>query len=115
MTETKPRYELKRRDQRGYYVLLCEGEHNLCAVCTKTTRGALDAQLLLLAMNSHKELLELCMLVGDITELWLDDVGKSQYGGPEGFDVFIRALIYKAKWILAKAKPSNGENGGRNE
>ncbi|KKM04384.1 hypothetical protein LCGC14_1764850 [marine sediment metagenome] len=48
-------------------------------------------------------------------ELWLDDVGKSQYGGPEGFDVFIRALIYKAKWILAKAKPSNGENGGRNE
>ena len=60
--ETKPRYELKPRDRRGYYVLLCEGEHNLCAVCTKTTRGALDAQLLLLAMNSHKDLLAACKM-----------------------------------------------------
>ena len=53
MTETKPRYELKRRSKN--YVGLCEGNHCLCAICTKTTRGALDAQLLLLVMNSHIE------------------------------------------------------------
>ena len=57
---TKPRYELRPRDQQGYYALLCEGEHNLCAICTKTTRGVLDAQLILLVMNSHKDLLDVC-------------------------------------------------------
>ena len=63
MTETKPQYELKRRSEN--YVLLCEGDHNLCGLCTNTTRGALDAQLLLLVMNSHKDLLDcLALFVG---------------------------------------------------
>ena len=58
--ETKPRYELRPRDQRGYYVLLCEGKHCLAAICIKKPRGVLDAQLILLAMNSHKDLLAIC-------------------------------------------------------
>ncbi len=58
MTETKPRYELKRRSEN--YVLLCEGDHSLCSICIKKPRGALDAQLILLVMNSHKDLLAAC-------------------------------------------------------
>lgn len=57
MTEqTKPRYYLRRRSDN--YVLLCEGDHALCAICTNTARGVLDAQLLLLAMNSHEDLVK---------------------------------------------------------
>ncbi len=56
--ETKLRYELKRRSEN--YVGLCEGDHCLAAICTKRTRGVLDAQLLLLVMNSHKDLLAAC-------------------------------------------------------
>ena len=54
--ETKPRYELRRRGKTSY-VALWQGKHCLCAICTKTVRGALDAQLILQVMNSHKGLL----------------------------------------------------------
>ena len=54
--ETKPRYRLERRGKTSY-VGLWEGNHCLCAICTKRTRGVLDAQLILLVMNSHKDLL----------------------------------------------------------
>ena len=56
--EKKPRYELRPRSKN--FVGLWEGKHCLCAICTKTTRGALDAQLILLVMNSHKDLLAAC-------------------------------------------------------
>ena len=94
--QTKPRYELKPRDQRGYYALLCEGEHNLCAICTKTTRGLLDAQLLLLAMNSHEDLLAAC------EELYaLADDGSASFDDPEPDSLFLRA---KAAIENAKSK-----------
>lgn len=56
MTDTKPQYELRRRGKTSY-VGLWQGDHCLAAICVNTTRGVLDAQLLLLVMNSHKELL----------------------------------------------------------
>ncbi len=56
--EKKPRYKLKPRSKN--YVLLCEGEHCLAAICTKKPRGLLDASLLLTAMNSHEGLLDVC-------------------------------------------------------
>ena len=62
--ETKPRYRLERRGKTTY-VGLWEGDHCLCAICTKRTRGALDAQLILLVMNSHKDLLAACKLMVD--------------------------------------------------
>ena len=63
--ETKPRYELKRRSKN--FVGLWDGDRCLCAICTRKTRGVglLDAQLILLAMNSHKDLLEACKLMVD--------------------------------------------------
>ncbi|KKM91724.1 hypothetical protein LCGC14_1225620 [marine sediment metagenome] len=67
ITETKPRYELKRRSKN--YVGLYEGDHCLAAICTKRTRGVLDAQLLLLVMNSHKDLLDcLALFVGQLQQ-----------------------------------------------
>ena len=51
----KPQYELKRRSKN--FVLLCEGDHCLAAICIKKPRGLLDARLLLTAMDSHKDLL----------------------------------------------------------
>ena len=54
--EAKPRYRLERRGKTSY-VGLWEGRHCLCAICTNTTRGVLDAQLILLVMNNHKDLL----------------------------------------------------------
>ncbi|KKL11824.1 hypothetical protein LCGC14_2541900 [marine sediment metagenome] len=57
--QTKPRYRLERRGETSY-VGLWEGRHCLCAICTKTPRGVLDAQLILLVMNSHKDLLAAC-------------------------------------------------------
>ena len=56
--ETKPRYELHR--QSDTYVTLGDGDHRLCSICIKKTRGVLDAQLILLVMNSHKDLLAAC-------------------------------------------------------
>ena len=50
--QTKPRYELHR--QSDTYVTLGDGDHHLCSICIKKTRGVLDAQLILLVMNSHK-------------------------------------------------------------
>ncbi len=65
MTEPeKPRYELRRRSKN--YVGLWEGDHCLCAICTRKPRGVLDAQSLLLAMNSHKDLLELVKRYADL-------------------------------------------------
>ncbi|KKL65846.1 hypothetical protein LCGC14_2150890 [marine sediment metagenome] len=62
MADQKPRYRLEKRSKN--YVGLCEGErqskHSLCAICINTKRGLLDAQLLLLVMNSHKDLLAAC-------------------------------------------------------
>ncbi len=57
--QTKPRYRLERRGETSY-VGLWEGRHCLCAICTKTPRGVLDAQLILLVMNSHTDLLTAC-------------------------------------------------------
>ena len=56
--QTKPRYELRPRSES--FVGLWEGKHCLCAICINTTRGALDAQLILLAMNSREDLIEAC-------------------------------------------------------
>ena len=54
--QTKPRYELKRRSKN--YVGLYEGDHCLCAICTNKTCGVLDAQLILLVMNSQGDLVK---------------------------------------------------------
>ncbi len=51
--ETKPRYELRPRSKS--FVGLWEGKHCLAAICIKKPRGALDAQLILLAMNSYAD------------------------------------------------------------
>ncbi len=64
--QTKPRYELKRRSKN--YVGLYEGDHCLAAICTKRTRGVLDAQLILLVMNSHKDLLAACNRARDVMD-----------------------------------------------
>ena len=56
--EKKPRYRLEKRSKN--FVGLWEGKHCLAAICIKKPRGALDAQLILLAMNSHKDLLAIC-------------------------------------------------------
>ena len=53
--EAKPRYNLHR--QSDAYVMLRDGDHPMCSICVKKTRGALDAQLILQVMNSHKGLL----------------------------------------------------------
>ena len=65
--EKKPRYELRRRGKTSY-VALWQGKHCLCAICTKTVRGALDAQLILLALNSHKDLLTACGAMIELTD-----------------------------------------------
>ncbi len=65
--EAKPRYELRRRGKTSY-VALWQGKHCLCAICTKTVRGALDAQLILQVMNSHKDLLTACELLIKATQ-----------------------------------------------
>ena len=51
--EKKPRYELRPRSES--FVGLWEGKHCLAAICIKKPRGALDAQLILLAMNSYAD------------------------------------------------------------
>ena len=84
--ETKPRYELKRRSMS--YVLLYEGDHCLCAICTKTPRGTLDAELLLLVMNSHEDLLRGC-------EATINIIGIED----------IRTAKTKCKAAMEKAKP----------
>ena len=56
--EAKPRYNLHR--QSDAYVMLRDGDHPMCSICVKKTRGLLDAQEILLAMNSHKHLLAAC-------------------------------------------------------
>ena len=56
--EAKPRYNLHR--QSDAYVMLRDGDHPMCSICVKKTRGLLDAQEILLAMNSHKDLLTAC-------------------------------------------------------
>ena len=53
--DVEPRYKIKRRSDN--YVMICEGDHCLAAICTNTPRGLLDARLLLTAMNSHEDLL----------------------------------------------------------
>ena len=53
--EAKPRYNLHR--QSDAYVMLRDGDHPMCSICVKKTRGLLDAQLILQVMNSHKGLL----------------------------------------------------------
>ncbi len=58
--QTKPRYRLHR--QSDTYVTLGDGDHRLCSICIKKTRGVLDAQLILLVMNSHKNLLAACKM-----------------------------------------------------
>ena len=65
--ETKPRYRLHR--QSDTYVTLGDGDHRLCSICIKKPRGALDAQLILLVMNSHKDLLDcLALFVGRLQQ-----------------------------------------------
>ena len=58
--EKKPQYELRKRSKG--FVGLWDGKHCLCAMCVNTVRGALDARLILLIMNSHKGLLAACNL-----------------------------------------------------
>ena len=58
--EAKPRYNLHR--QSDAYVMLRDGDHPMCSICVKKTRGLLDAQLILQVMNSHKDLLTACEL-----------------------------------------------------
>lgn len=99
MTEqTKPRYELRRSSDN--YVLLCEGDHCLCRICVKKTRGALDAQLILLAMNSREDLLNACELIKRV-------VAK----GKEGADlsVLYELVAEIATAALENAKPKTAE------
>ena len=49
--EKQPRYELRRRSKN--YTGLWEGDHCFAAICTKTARGVLDAQLILRACESY--------------------------------------------------------------
>lgn len=55
--EKKPRYRLEKRSDN--YVTLWDGYRCMCAICTNTPRGALDAQLLLRAVSCHEDLLDL--------------------------------------------------------
>ncbi len=59
-------YELRRRSRN--YVGLWQGKHCLAAICTKTVRGLLDAQLLLLACNSRNDSLAACKAIVSFCE-----------------------------------------------
>ena len=50
----KPLHELRRRSKN--YVGLYQDNHCLCAICTKSVRGSLDAVFLLRAVNSFSDL-----------------------------------------------------------
>ena len=104
MTEEKqPRYELRPRSEN--YVGLYEGKHCLCAICTNTARGVLDAQLLLRVCNSNADLLTACEALYNLA-----DNGSASFDDPEPDSPYL-----KAKAAIAKAEPSKPGSEAANE
>ena len=94
--EKKPRYNLHR--QSDAYVMLRDGDHPMCSICVKKTRGLLDAQEILLAMNSHKDLLTACGAMIELT----DRLNSKPAGSKSVSD---QNDIRLAKAAIANAKP----------
>ncbi|KKM00448.1 hypothetical protein LCGC14_1804330 [marine sediment metagenome] len=100
--QTKARYSLKRRSKN--YVGLYEGDHCLAAICTKRTRGVLDAQLLLLVMNSHKDLIII------LTEL-SKNMQTQRNNGNMVFPGWFKEPIQKIEAAIENAKPKTEKEG----
>lgn len=107
--QAKPRYELRWRNEAKTYIGLWDVEpyddHCLAAICTKKPRGLLDAQSLLIAMNSYKDLLAVCEKIRDLEEFWFNIDTDPPFRETEAFNIFLRVLIRKAKAAIENAEP----------
>ncbi len=100
MTESvKPLYELRPRGK--HYQGIWQGEHCLAAICVKKQRGARDAQFLLRAANSYKELLAACEGALRLRNLWYFSSTTPEHEG-ESFALSIMLQTFET--VIAKAK-----------